>query len=181
MTDPITTITSASHYDASPNSRIPTQTLGQDDFLQLLVAQLTAQDPLNPKGDLDSIAQMAQFSALEQNKALVEQSKTLLELNRTLGEELSALRSEQQSAEASALQQSRTMGSDLLALRNEQQVMQANALLGQTVVLRTDNGELATGTVSAVRIESGTPKIVVNGLPFDFNRVTAVQTAPVAP
>ncbi len=45
------------------------QTLGQEDFLKLLVAQMSSQDPLNPQSDLDSIAQMAQFSGLEQNKA----------------------------------------------------------------------------------------------------------------
>jgi flagellar basal-body rod modification protein FlgD len=51
-------------------SRIPTQTLGQNDFLKLLVTQMTSQDPLNPTKDTDFIAQMAQFSSLEQTKTL---------------------------------------------------------------------------------------------------------------
>ena len=45
-------------------------TLGQDDFLQLLVKQMTAQDPMNPQGDTEFIAQMAQFSSLEQTKSM---------------------------------------------------------------------------------------------------------------
>jgi flagellar basal-body rod modification protein FlgD len=42
------------------------QSLGKEDFLQLLVAQLQAQDPLDPQSAEDFSAQLAQFSALEQ-------------------------------------------------------------------------------------------------------------------
>src|SRR5512141_1215692 len=42
------------------------QSLGKDDFLQLLVTKLQHQDPLNPQDDADYIAQLAQFSSLEQ-------------------------------------------------------------------------------------------------------------------
>ena len=50
--------------------RIPAKVLGQNDFLKLLVTQMTSQDPLNPQKDTDFIAQMAQFSALEQAKTM---------------------------------------------------------------------------------------------------------------
>ena len=39
--------------------------VGRDQFLQLLVAQLQNQDPLNPVQNEDFIAQLAQFSTLE--------------------------------------------------------------------------------------------------------------------
>ena len=46
------------------------KTLSQDDFLKLLIVQMKSQDPLNPKQDTEFIAQMTQFSALEQSKAM---------------------------------------------------------------------------------------------------------------
>ena len=52
--------------------------LGKDSFLQLLVTELTHQDPTNPMQDRDFIAQMAQFSSLEQ---MTNVSTQMSELN----------------------------------------------------------------------------------------------------
>ena len=46
--------------------------LGKDEFLTLLVTQMQNQDPLNPMDNTEMIAQLAQFSSLEQMQNLNE-------------------------------------------------------------------------------------------------------------
>lgn len=47
--------------------------LGQEDFLKLLAVQFKSQDPMKPMEDTAFIAQMAQFTALDQSKSLLSQ------------------------------------------------------------------------------------------------------------
>jgi len=46
-------------------SALSPQTLSEADFLNLLVTQMTSQDPLNPQSDTEFAAQLAQFTALQ--------------------------------------------------------------------------------------------------------------------
>jgi len=131
-------ITADSSLSNPAQSSPPVQTLNQNDFLKLLVTQLASQDPLNPQQDTQFIAQMAQFTALEQAKE---------------------------------------MATNIASLRTEQEFLQANALLGRTVALQTGQDTPTTGTVSAVEVDAGTPKLVVNGQPYDLSQVLTITPA----
>ncbi|MBL9201922.1 MAG: hypothetical protein JNL39_15535 [Opitutaceae bacterium] len=78
----------ASLADSVAVSRVPQKALGQDDFLTLLATQFQKQDPMKPMEDTAFIAQMAQFSALEQSS--------------TMAQELAVMRAEQQRATANS-------------------------------------------------------------------------------
>ena len=55
-----------SYEDTVKKSTVSGDSLGKEDFLKLLVAQLTHQDPTNPMNDTEFVAQLATYSSLEQ-------------------------------------------------------------------------------------------------------------------
>lgn len=75
--------------NAGITARVANKTISQDDFLKLLVAQLSTQDPLNPTSETEFTGQLAQFSALEQSKSM--------------GAELVSLREQQEFLQANNL------------------------------------------------------------------------------
>ena len=79
--------TAATAYNTT-TSRVPTKTLGQEDFLKLLAIQFQKQDPMKPMEDTSFIAQMAQFTSLDQTSAM--------------SMDIAALRSDQQLATANS-------------------------------------------------------------------------------
>ncbi|MEK4522589.1 flagellar hook assembly protein FlgD [Psychrobacillus sp. FSL W7-1457] len=63
----LTPITSNMYLSSKKTTKTTgNSTLGKDEFLKILMTQLQNQDPTNPMKDNEFIAQMAQFSSLEQ-------------------------------------------------------------------------------------------------------------------
>ena len=62
----IENVTGFEEFIAQENLPEATSELGQDSFLKLLVAQMQHQDPLNPQSNGEFVAQLAQFTSLEQ-------------------------------------------------------------------------------------------------------------------
>lgn len=65
-----TAITGLGAQQTPASTTLPSPSLGSGDFLQLLTTELRNQDPMNPMDDTQSVAQLAQFSALSATQEL---------------------------------------------------------------------------------------------------------------
>ncbi|MDA1191098.1 MAG: hypothetical protein O3A46_05360 [Candidatus Poribacteria bacterium] len=80
----------SSAYTSIPLSKStnPTDSLGKDAFMKLLVSQLRYQNPLEPMDNRDFIAQLSQFSSLEQLTDLRETFDASLQQQKTMNQTL---------------------------------------------------------------------------------------------
>ena len=74
------TVYSQMYQAENADRKLPGQ-LGKDEFLRILVTQLKYQDPLSPMEDKEFIAQLAQFSALEQMQNLSSEFSSMKALS----------------------------------------------------------------------------------------------------
>lgn len=130
---------------------------GRSEFMNLLVAQLKNQDPLEPVPQHEFLAQLAQFSTLEGIENLNSNFAAVLK---------SQL--ESQDSQISGMQQLNTNISSMLQL---QQVEQGASLIGKQIIYtdpkekptKTETGELeeptrykSTEAVSQIELKDGT-------------------------
>jgi len=69
---------SSSSSSSSASSGLGTQQIGENTFLQLLVAQLQNQDPMQPMDGMQFVTQLAQFSSLESLYGIQNNTTTLV-------------------------------------------------------------------------------------------------------
>lgn len=60
---------------AAQGAENPNGVLGQNDFLKLMIAQLQAQNPLEPSNGTEYVSELAQFTQLEQTTNLASASE----------------------------------------------------------------------------------------------------------
>lgn len=75
---------------SGPMGMVPSGTTGATDenkemFLQLMVAQLKYQDPMNPADSSEFLSQNAQFTALEKMQAVADQTAQVLQATIAFG------------------------------------------------------------------------------------------------
>jgi flagellar basal-body rod modification protein FlgD len=95
MSSPITAVSNSTAANAQTTADAITsatsQTLSEQDFLNLLVTQMTQQDPLNPMTNQDMLSQMVQFSTLQGNTSMqstlagLQSSQSLSDANSLIG------------------------------------------------------------------------------------------------
>lgn len=82
-TNPVSTRDQWNYVPAdSSKTTTGTSVLGKDQFLKILITQLQNQDPMQPMEDKEFIAQMAQFSSVEQ---LMNISTQMTAMSQSLG------------------------------------------------------------------------------------------------
>ena len=62
----------------SSRSALAASSMGMEDFLKILMAQLTFQDPMKPMDNQQFMAQMAQFTSLEQTQQMNDKLSQLI-------------------------------------------------------------------------------------------------------
>lgn len=155
----VNTIQSAAETGSNTASTQKTQTLDQDAFLKLFIAQLRNQNPLEPMKDTEFIAQMAQFSALEQMTQVKEEIKGL---RQDLAEGL-----EQINETLAGLREGDTDAGQI------QNAIEAVNLLGKRVLAQAED-KVIEGIVESVKNLSAVPILMVAGRELSLSSILEV-------
>ncbi|MDR1702348.1 MAG: hypothetical protein LBR56_06195 [Sporomusaceae bacterium] len=163
--------------------------LGKDEFLKLMIAQMQNQNPLEPQSDTDQIAQMAQFTSLEQ---MTNMSKTML-----LNSAISLIGQSVEWKDEKGVYNMGVVNSAMLDSKGVIQVVvgdkpvdfdkvkvvtndraslaETNALIGREITWYDSKGVEQTGVVDSVSVVAGYPVLLVGKAVVDLNTIVAVK------
>ena len=129
--------------------------LGKDDFLKIFITELQNQDPLDPLKDREFIAQMAQFTTLEQ---LTNLSKT----------------NEKMLANQEGLIQGLQQLTTLLEM-NQNPLSQYGALIGKTGAWLNNSNDEQTGIIDAVIRKESKYYAIINGGEIPIEQINKLE------
>ncbi len=136
--------------NSTQTPRTPSRELSSDTFLKLLIMQMQYQDPLEPVENTAMLAQLAQFSALEQS---IQTNTSMV----TLQKEIQALSQNVQYMSLSASQQ----------------------MIGKYIEGSSVNGEPVKGKVDAVSIENGVVLLSIGSIKVPMTNIQSVRSEAV--
>ncbi len=185
--------------ELNSTTRTSGSSLGQDDFLKLLVAQMSNQDPMSPTSNEDFLAQMAQFTMLEQIKEMGQSFMTSQAYSMIgqyvyvqdgdslifgkvdgvvkenginylmIGGEMYDL------ANVAGVVDSSTVGADL-----DDEILKSASLIGRTVTatVTAEDGTktTVTGEVTRIVVKNGSIYAVVDGKEIPVSSITEIST-----
>lgn len=186
----ITTSTAIKGKDASE--------LDMNDFFNLLVAQMTNQDMMNPVNDTEFIAQMAQFSALQGIQTIQEYQlssyaasyvgKYVTIAHQTESGSIETLNGQVESVTyydgapkvvVNGKSYDLFTVMEINAQENSGSLNEANSYIGKTVTVEYTNDDdediLITGVVTGVSVKDGGICVVINGKEHPFAAITSVE------
>lgn len=129
--------------------------LGKDDFLKIFITELQNQDPLDPLKDREFIAQMAQFTTLEQ---LTNLSKT----------------NEKMLANQEGLIQGLQQLTTLLEM-NQNPLSQYGALIGKTGAWLSNSNNEQTGIIDAMIRKENKYYAIINGEEIPIEQINKLE------
>ncbi len=196
---PVNGVTDSNGIYQTTDTKAGTDSLDRDAFLKLLITQLRSQDPLNTMEDKEFIAQLAQFSALEQtskmatgldNMALSNASTQAMELigksiqylDPSSGEVLEGkVDSVKLTSDGPVLVVGATdlTLSDILSVDNaafSNATTQAITMIGRTVQYADlETGKTMTGQVSSVQISREGPTLLIGDKKVSLGSIVGVN------
>lgn len=174
-------------------------TLDKNSFMKLLIEQMSNQDPLSPTTDTEFIAQLAQFSMLEQMQSMNETS-SMQQVYALVGKDVTIAATDSDGKDVaitgkvdSAFWQNGTgyvlvggatyPASDVLTVNADKDAASSSKLTGQAGLLgmlagstqKGEDGKAISGTITKILTRDGVTYALINGTEVPLGSLTELS------